>query len=146
MKRRYFILGHGGARRLQRAIPARASTSTTGRLTSRPETIPDFEAEFGVRVRYATYESNEEMLAKVLTGNSGWDVVFPTHNRLQPMRDYGSAAALAATPCCPDLGNLDPRFRTPVWDADAAMGRALYVERHRHRLQPRPPAAARALG
>ncbi len=59
-----------------------------------PDTIPNFEAEFGVRVRYATYESNEEMLAKVMTGNSGWDVVFPTHNRIQPMRQYGLLAPL----------------------------------------------------
>ncbi len=36
-----------------------------------------FESERGVRLRYGTYESNEEMLAKVMTGNSGWDVVFP---------------------------------------------------------------------
>ena len=54
-----------------------------------PDTISNFEKEFGANVRYVTYESNEEMLAKVLTGNSGWDVVFPTHNRLQPMREYG---------------------------------------------------------
>ena len=58
-----------------------------------PDTISNFENEFGVRVRYATYESNEEMLAKVLTGNSGWDVVFPTHNRVEPMREYGLRAA-----------------------------------------------------
>ncbi len=81
---------------MQRAIPGRASTFTTGRPTWRPTPFPNFEAEFGVRVRYATYESNEEMLAKVLTGNSGWDVVFPTHNRLQPMREYGLLAPLAA--------------------------------------------------
>ena len=43
-----------------------------------PDTVPKFEAEFGVRVRYGIYESNEEMLAKVMGGNSGWDIVFPT--------------------------------------------------------------------
>ncbi|MFB3825406.1 MAG: PotD/PotF family extracellular solute-binding protein [Bryobacteraceae bacterium] len=76
-----------------------------------PETIPDFERESGVRVRYATYESNEEMLAKVLGGNSGWDIVFPTHNRVRPMRDYGLLAPLHPE-WLPNLGNLDPRFRT----------------------------------
>src|SRR5690349_800154 len=59
-----------------------------------PETIPSFEAEFGVRVRYATYESNEEMLAKVISGNSGWDIVFPTHSRVEPMRANGLLAPL----------------------------------------------------
>jgi spermidine/putrescine transport system substrate-binding protein len=86
-----------------------------------PETIPEFEAEFGVRVRYATYESNEEMLAKVLTGNSGWDVVFPTHNRLEPMREYGLLAPLNHA-WLPALENLDPRFRAPAWDQELGWG------------------------
>jgi spermidine/putrescine transport system substrate-binding protein len=80
-----------------------------------PETVPNFEAEFGVRVRYATYESNEEMLAKVLGGNSGWDIVFPTHNRLEPMRHYDLLAPLDRS-LLPNLSNLDERFRSPVWD------------------------------
>ena len=50
-------------------------------------TIPDFEREFKCRVRYATYGSAEEMLAKVFSGNSGWDVVFPSNSFVQPMRD-----------------------------------------------------------
>ena len=36
-----------------------------------PETVPNFEREFGVKVRYSIYESNEEMLARVFSGNSG---------------------------------------------------------------------------
>lgn len=80
-----------------------------------PETIPNFEREFNVRVRYATYESNEEMLAKVLGGNSGWDIVFPTHNRLEPMRHYDLLAPLDHA-LLPNLSNLDDRFRLPVWD------------------------------
>jgi spermidine/putrescine-binding protein len=36
-----------------------------------PDTIANFEKESGARVRYAVYESNEEMLAKVFGGNSG---------------------------------------------------------------------------
>ena len=42
-----------------------------------PATSSRFERERGVRIRYGTYESNEEMLAKVDHGHSGWDVVFP---------------------------------------------------------------------
>jgi spermidine/putrescine transport system substrate-binding protein len=68
-----------------------------------------------VRVRYATYESNEEMLAKVLTGNSGWDVVFPTYNRIQPMRDYGLLAPLRHE-WLANTANLAPDFRAPTWD------------------------------
>jgi spermidine/putrescine transport system substrate-binding protein len=86
-----------------------------------PETIPGFEAEFGVRVRYATYESNEEMLAKVLTGNSGWDVVFPTHNRLLPMSAYGLLAPLRHD-WLPGLDHLGGNFRAPAWDPQLQWG------------------------
>jgi len=86
-----------------------------------PETIPNFEAEFGVRVRYATYESNEEMLAKVLTGNSGWDVVFPTHNRLQPMNSYGLIAPLRHE-WLTGLDHLGDNFHAPAWDPQLRWG------------------------
>ncbi len=51
------------------------------------DTIPDFEKRYGCQVRYGVYASAEEMLAKVLSGNSGWDVVFPSNSFVQPMRD-----------------------------------------------------------
>jgi spermidine/putrescine transport system substrate-binding protein len=86
-----------------------------------PETIPGFEAEFGVRVRYATYESNEEMLAKVLTGNSGWDVVFPTHNRLLPMSTYNLLAPLRHD-WLTGLDHLAENFRAPAWDPQLQWG------------------------
>src|ERR1035437_1369696 len=68
-----------------------------------------------------TYESNEEMLAKVIGGNSGWDVVFPTHNRLEPMRANGLLAPLRHE-WLPGLPHLDARFRAPAWDAALQWG------------------------
>lgn len=81
-----------------------------------PETVPNFERESGVRVRYSIYESNEEMLAKVITGNSGWDVVFPTHSRIGPMRANGLLKPLEHKRL-PNLKYLSPEFQSPVWDA-----------------------------
>ena len=43
-----------------------------------PSTVPNFEKEFGVRVTYDTYESNEEMVAKLQAGASGYDIIMPT--------------------------------------------------------------------
>jgi spermidine/putrescine transport system substrate-binding protein len=80
-----------------------------------PETIPDFEAEFGVGVRYSIYESNEEMLAKVMTGNSGWDVVFPSNYYIEPMRRQGLLARLQHD-ALPRLDHVDTMFRAPEWD------------------------------
>lgn len=78
-------------------------------------TIPDFEREFDCRVRYATYGSAEEMLAKVMSGNSGWDVVFPSNSFVQPMRDLELLAPLDHRRLT-NLSNLEARFRSPAWD------------------------------
>ena len=43
-----------------------------------PTTIADFEARTGIRVEYDTYDSNEILETKMLTGRSGYDVVFPS--------------------------------------------------------------------
>ncbi len=42
------------------------------------DTVPNFEKEFGVRVTYDTYESNEEMVAKLQAGASGYDIIVPS--------------------------------------------------------------------
>ncbi|MDT8319987.1 MAG: polyamine ABC transporter substrate-binding protein [Xanthomonadales bacterium] len=41
-----------------------------------PRTISDFENEFGIEVNYDVYDSSEVVEAKLLSGNSGYDVVF----------------------------------------------------------------------
>ena len=80
-----------------------------------PDTIPNFEREFGLRVRYGTYESIPEMLAKVMSGNSGWDVIFPSAEYVQPMRDMGLLARLNHD-WLPNLSNLERQFQQPPWD------------------------------
>jgi spermidine/putrescine transport system substrate-binding protein len=41
-------------------------------------TVLNFEKEFGVKVTYDTYESNEEMVAKLQAGASGYDIIVPS--------------------------------------------------------------------
>ena len=119
MKRRAFLLGAAAAGCARDRRPRLNVYNWSSYVA--PDTIPNFEREFGVRVRYATYESNEEMLAKVLSGNSGWDVVFPTHNRLLPMREYGLLARLRHE-LLPNLSNLGLQFSKPVWDPGLEWG------------------------
>ena len=45
-------------------------------------------------MRYGIYESNEEMLARVMGGNSGWDIVFPTNYIVKPMLANGLLAPI----------------------------------------------------
>lgn len=78
-------------------------------------TITNFEDEFQVKVRYATYESTEELLAKALTGNSGWDVVFPSNSYVEPMRQLKLLAPLDLKRL-PLLHHLEDRFQHPPWD------------------------------
>ena len=80
-----------------------------------PEAVPNFEHEFGCRVRYGIYESNEEMLARVMSGNSGWDIVFPTNYLVKPMRANALLAEIRHDKL-PNLVNLEPAFRQPAWD------------------------------
>lgn len=80
-----------------------------------PATLARFEAETGIRIRYAVYESNEEMLARAITGNSGWDVVFPSNYFIGPMRELGLLAPLDRSRL-PHLPALAPRFLSPPWD------------------------------
>src|SRR5260370_9810179 len=77
-----------------------------------PDTIPKFETEFGVRVRYGVYESNEEMLARVMGGNSGWDIVFPTDYIVRPML-ANSLLSPIRPERLPNLAELEPRFQQP---------------------------------
>lgn len=80
-----------------------------------PDTVPKFEKEFEARVRYAVYESNEEMLARVMSGNSGWDIVFPTDYIVKPMLASDLLAPLDHR-LLSNLDQLEGRFQRPDWD------------------------------
>ena len=41
-------------------------------------TVADFEKEYNVKVRYDTYDGNETLEAKLVVGNTGYDIVFPS--------------------------------------------------------------------
>jgi spermidine/putrescine-binding protein len=86
-----------------------------------PAMLDRFEHEHGVRILYGTYESNEEMIAKAMTGNSGWDIVFPTHSRLAPMARNGMLAPLDRR-LLPSVHHLHSRFQSPAWDPGLQWG------------------------
>jgi spermidine/putrescine transport system substrate-binding protein len=119
MNRRYFLFGTlaAGAGGLSACSSDRRPRLNIFNWSAyiAPDTIPKFESEFGVRVRYGIYESNEEMLARVMGGNSGWDIVFPTGYIVKPLR-----ANLLVAPIhrelLPNLYQLEPRFQRPDWD------------------------------
>lgn len=112
MNRRVFLLAAGAAA-CSRGGPRLNVYNWSDYVA--PDTVSNFEHEFGVNVRYGTYESNQEMIAKVMSGNSGWDVVFPSADMIQPMREMSLLQPLNHA-LLPNLDSLDPAFQTPPWD------------------------------
>src|SRR5437868_4451409 len=116
MKRRHFFTGLAGLAGCTLDRRPRLNVYNWSNYVA-PDTIANFEREFAVRVRYGVYESNEEMLAKALSGNSGWDVVFPSNYLIRPMRENGLLAPLRHD-WLPNLDKLERRFQAPSWDPD----------------------------
>jgi spermidine/putrescine transport system substrate-binding protein len=79
------------------------------------DTIANFEKEFGVKVTYDTYESNEEMVAKLQAGASGYDIIVPS-NYIVPVVVATGLAGLLIKKYIPNLANLAPTFVNPVFD------------------------------
>ncbi len=115
MKRRLFLMAVAGAAAGCTSSSARRLNVYNWENYVASTTIPNFEQEFHCRVRYATYGSAEEMLAKVMSGNSGWDIVFPSNSFVQPMRDLGLLERIDHARLS-NLDNLDVRFQSPEWD------------------------------
>lgn len=114
MKRRTFLAAAAGAAACSRG--PRLNVYNWSDYVA-PDTVANFEREFGIFVRYGTFESIPEMLAKVMSGNSGWDVVFPSAEYVQPMREMGLLARLQPDRL-PNLNALEPMFRKPPWDPE----------------------------
>ncbi|HLH00752.1 MAG TPA: spermidine/putrescine ABC transporter substrate-binding protein [Bryobacteraceae bacterium] len=114
MNRRTFVLGAAALASCSQDRRPRLNVFNWSSYIA-PDTVPKFEAEFGARVLYAVYESNEEMLARVMSGNSGWDIVFPTDYIVKPMLANALLAPLDHR-LLGNLGQLEERFQQPDWD------------------------------
>ena len=45
-----------------------------------PDTTKNFQKDTGIGVTYDVYDSNETLDGKLMTGKSGYDVVFPSNH------------------------------------------------------------------
>lgn len=71
------------------------------------ETLPAFEAETGIDVRYDVYDSNDVLEGKLLAGNTGYDIVVPTGNFFEVQRKAGLFQRLDKSKL-DNYDNLDP--------------------------------------
>jgi putrescine transport system substrate-binding protein len=78
-----------------------------------PDTISSFEKLTGIKVHVSYFETNETLEARMLTGNSGFDVVVPTAPFFQRQIRSG-AYLLLDKKALPNLVNLDPAIMARV--------------------------------
>jgi putrescine transport system substrate-binding protein len=78
-----------------------------------PNVIRNFEAEFGIKVNYDLYDSAEVIDVKMLTGNSGYDVVVSSNLFASRMAPIGIYEPLDFSRL-KNLSNLDPKLMTQL--------------------------------
>jgi putrescine transport system substrate-binding protein len=80
--------------------------------------VTDFEKETGIKVNYQTFENNEGLHAKLVAGNSGFDLVVPGAVFAKSQIDGGLLMKLDK-PAIKNLGNLDPAIMSKLASVDS---------------------------
>ena len=82
------------------------------------EVLDLFEQEYGIKVVETTFESNDEMLAKLMAGNNGmYDIAVPSNFYIQAMIENGLVEEIDWNNV-PNIENIDPDFRNMGFDPD----------------------------
>jgi putrescine transport system substrate-binding protein len=79
--------------------------------------IAEFEKESGIKVNYDTFETNEALQAKLVAGNSGYDIVVPGTVFAKPQLEAGLMQPLDKAKI-KNLANLDPAIMKTLSKAD----------------------------
>ncbi|PKO78658.1 MAG: spermidine/putrescine ABC transporter substrate-binding protein PotF [Betaproteobacteria bacterium HGW-Betaproteobacteria-15] len=79
--------------------------------------VADFEKEFGIKVNYDTFENNEALHAKLVAGNSGYDIVIPTAGFAKKQVDGGLYQPIDKSKIT-NYGNLDTEFMAKIAGVD----------------------------
>ncbi|WP_394616220.1 spermidine/putrescine ABC transporter substrate-binding protein [Lentzea sp. JNUCC 0626] len=80
-----------------------------------PETLPGFTSISGVEVTYDNFSTNDEMEAKIASGQAGYDLVVPSDNFLRRFLRSGLLQPLDHD-AIPNLRNLEQRFVEAEYD------------------------------
>src|SRR5262249_27361048 len=76
-----------------------------------------FEKETGIKVNYQTFENNEGLQAKLVAGNSGYDLVVPGSVFAKTQIDGGLLMKLDKSQLT-NYGNLDPAIMAKLTTVD----------------------------
>ncbi len=75
--------------------------------------VANFQAETGIKVNYQTFENNEALQAKLVAGNTGYDIVVPGAVFAKPQIDAGLLMKLDKSKLS-NYGNLDPAIMSKL--------------------------------
>ena len=89
-----------------------------------PTLIEQFTKETGIKVNYDTFDSNELLQTKLLSGKSGYDVVVPSASFLEKQIQAGVFQKLDKSKLA-NLGNMDKDILTITAKHDAGNEHAL---------------------
>jgi spermidine/putrescine transport system substrate-binding protein len=82
-----------------------------------PSTFNKFKAAHpGTKISETFYSSNDELLAKLSAGGTGYDIIVPSQNAVAQLIGENGLMALD-TALLPNLKNLDPTFLKPSYDS-----------------------------
>lgn len=86
-------------------------------------TLSSFTDATGIDVQYDLYANNEELFAKLQTGNPGYDVIFPSDYMVATMIAKGMLVELDHAKI-PNIANIDPdpNFSNPAFNPGLKYG------------------------
>ena len=82
-----------------------------------PEVIEEFEKEYGIKVNYSTFDTNEDMYVKVKSGGNSYDVLFPSDYIIEKMIKEDMLLKLDMNNI-PNYKNIDEKFKNLDFDPD----------------------------
>lgn len=89
------------------------------------DTIARFQQATGIKVVYDVYDSNEMLEAKLVTGGSGYDVVFPSARPFAQRQIASGIYAPLDKTLLPNLSNIDPTLQAALADVDPGNAHAV---------------------
>ena len=82
------------------------------------EILDQFEKEYGIKVIETTYESNDELLAKLIAGKEGeYDIAVPTNTYIQAFKDNNLLEPFDKG-AITNLGNIDGAYLGLAYDPE----------------------------
>ena len=79
------------------------------------DTVKKFTEQTGIKVNYTNFESNEEMLLKLESAGTGYDVIIASDYAINTLREQGKLLKLDKAQL-PNYSNLDPAFLGQYFD------------------------------